>query len=80
MNIVQIGRKRVAITSLYAKGDHVEISAGVYIRDRTTTRDAWTGESLTGNIPEAALLEFGLKAGFLKWEGERRTPDKMYWR
>ncbi|MGD0652264.1 MAG: hypothetical protein ABSA97_14200 [Verrucomicrobiia bacterium] len=74
MNIVRIGRKRIAVIGLYCRGDHIEINCGVYRRNHKPfgQAEAWTGESLGGDIPEAALLEWGIAQGFLKFDNNGR--------
>lgn len=70
MEINVIEGRRVSITSLYPDKDPIYLRAGVY--EDVSGRNEWTGESLMGEIPYQALLEWGIKEGFLKFNAEER--------
>jgi hypothetical protein len=69
MDIMEIQGKRVHLTHLrtqdgYGNGP-IAVGCGVY--EEIHGRDEWTGESIRGEIPTEALIEWGLEKGFLKF-------------
>ena len=67
--------RRVGLTTLHTKSGYgdgpIHVGCGVY--EKTESREhEWTGESLDGEIPINALLEWGLKKGYLKFLDRRR--------
>ena len=62
-------RDRVFLASLYeavvgGNREHYYISFGCY--RRRNGRENWTGQSYTGTIPLAELLQWGVSAGFIQ--------------
>lgn len=66
MEIMQIRGKRVALATLYAERDPIQIGCGVYAE--VHGREEWTGESIRGEIPTEELIKWGLRKGYLKFE------------
>ncbi|MEJ2672940.1 MAG: hypothetical protein P8168_12225 [Deltaproteobacteria bacterium] len=62
--------KRVGLVSFHTRtgyGDSpIQVGCGVYEETENRKHD-WTGESLDGEIPIKAFLEWGLKQGYLKF-------------
>jgi hypothetical protein len=69
MDIMQIQGRRVHLTNLHTQDGYgngpIEVGCGVY--KNLNSREEWTGESIRGSIPTEALLEWGLKEGYLKF-------------
>lgn len=78
MEVNAIKGRGVGLTILHTKSGYgdgpITIGCGVYAHNGN--REEWTGESLDGQIPIKALLEWGLKKGYLKFSHklDRRRP------
>jgi hypothetical protein len=70
MDIMQIHGRRVHLTNLHPQDGYgngpIKVGCGVY--RNLNGLEEWTGESIRGSIPTEALLEWGLKEGYLKFE------------
>jgi hypothetical protein len=69
MEINEIEGRRVGLTTLHSKSGYgdgpITMGGGVY--ESLNGREEWTGESLDGEIPIKALLEWAVEAGYLKF-------------
>jgi hypothetical protein len=59
------------------KGDHTHyfVSAGAYAEEQG--RQEYQGLSVSGNVPIAELVRWGLRKGFLTWETDRRRRGRV---